>query len=78
LQEAFLWQTDGEVEERLATAEQREQVSDEIADVLIFSLLFCHATGIDPLEAIGTKLSKNAKKYPVARSKGNATKYTDL
>jgi NTP pyrophosphatase (non-canonical NTP hydrolase) len=35
-------------------------------------------TGIDLAQAIDAKLEKNAKKYPVEKSRGQSTKYTDL
>ena len=54
------------------------RLSDEIADVMIFALLFCHASGIDPARAIRIKLEKNAEKYPVEKAKGSAEKYTNL
>ena len=78
LQEELLWKADGEVHELLATTEGCGRVSDEIADVLIFALLFCEATGVDPSAAIRKKLIKNAEKYPVDLAKGNAKKYTAL
>jgi hypothetical protein len=46
--------------------------------VLIFALLFCHETGLDPIEIIRRKLRTNAKKYPIRLAKGRAIKYTEL
>jgi hypothetical protein len=34
--------------------------ASEIADVLIFALLFCKAVGVSPIEAIRSKLEENA------------------
>jgi len=76
LQELMLWKTDGEVSELLST--HHGPLSDEIADVLIFALLFCEAARVDPEAAVLKKLEKNAEKYPVEKSKGNAAKYTEL
>jgi len=78
LQELLLWKSDQETSDYLQSPSNRQTVAHEIADVLTFALLFCHATGIDPVAAVEEKLEINAKKYPVELSKGNATKYTDL
>lgn len=78
LQELLLWKTDKETADYLKDHSHRQKVAYEIADVLTFAFLFCHATGIDPITAVEQKLKINAHKYPVKLSKGNATKYTDL
>jgi NTP pyrophosphatase (non-canonical NTP hydrolase) len=78
LQETMLWKTDQEVEQLLNTPDGRNSLSSEIADVLIFGLLLCDATGIDPAQAIQEKLVENERKYPVVLARNNATKYTKL
>jgi dCTP diphosphatase len=78
LQEIFLWKSDAEVRTLKRSHSGRVRLSEEIADVLIFSLLFCHEAGVDPVTAIRKKLRANAKKYPVRLAKGRATKYTEL
>src|SRR5260370_42358727 len=66
LQELMLWKTDGEVQELMGSSEGKKKLSAEIADILIFGLLFCDAVAIDPGEAIREKLILNADKYPVS------------
>jgi dCTP diphosphatase len=78
LQETMLWKSDSEVEQSLSTPDGKTSISSEIADVLIFGLLFCDATGIDPVRAIREKLVENEQKYPVTLSRDNATKYDKL
>jgi len=78
LQELMLWKDAGEVEELAASKSGHGLLSDEVADVLIYALLFCDATGIDPEAAIRFKLGKNAERYPVEKAKGSAAKYTEL
>ncbi|MCA9397938.1 nucleotide pyrophosphohydrolase, partial [candidate division WWE3 bacterium] len=56
----------------------KEDVSDEIADVAIYLIELCYVLDINLFEAIEAKLKKNAEKYPIAKSKGNAKKYTEL
>ncbi len=43
-------------------AKDFENVKDEIADVLIYSLIFCYKNNLDPKEVILNKLEKNIKK----------------
>ena len=78
LQEELLWKTESEVADVLESQVGHGRLSDEIADVLIYALLFAHAAGIDPEEAIKIKLEKNAEKYPVDLARGRATKYDKL
>ncbi|OGA25788.1 MAG: nucleotide pyrophosphohydrolase [Betaproteobacteria bacterium RIFCSPLOWO2_02_FULL_67_26] len=56
----------------------REEVALECADILLFLLRLCDRLGIDLAAAAERKLVLNAKKYPVARSRGKATKYNKL
>ena len=76
LLELFQWQT-GEESTRFA-AENRERVSEEIADVAIYLVELADIAGIDLAKAIDAKLEKNAGKYPVDKARGVSTKYTDL
>ena len=78
LQEHFLWKTAGEVETKIADPKQRLAVAEELADVLIFSLLLAHELKVDPAEIILRKLALNTKKYPVEKARGSAAKYTEL
>ncbi len=75
LQELFLWEG-GDAEPRRST--NAEQKSDEVADILIYALLFCHEMGIDPAEAVRRKLEKNRERYPVEKARGRSAKYTEL
>lgn len=56
----------------------REEVALECADVLLFLLRLCDKLGIDLAAAADRKLQINAKKYPVEKSRGKATKYNKL
>lgn len=50
----------------------RTRLSDEIADVLITTLMLADRVDLDVLACIRDKMSKNATKYPVERSRGRA------
>jgi dCTP diphosphatase len=78
LLEHFLWQDAGQVEGLATDAAALADLRHEVADVLIFTLLLAHRLGIDPTEAIREKLRDNAAKYPIAKAKGTAKKYTEL
>ncbi|WP_077913790.1 nucleotide pyrophosphohydrolase [Listeria cornellensis] len=73
LLENFQWKTSEEV-----LNGDMENVKEEIADVLIYSLMLSSDLNMDVKEIIEEKLHKNSLKYPVARSKGNNKKYTEL
>jgi NTP pyrophosphatase (non-canonical NTP hydrolase) len=78
LQETMLWKTDAEVQSDLKDPTRRVRMRHEVADVLIYALLFAHAIGADPVEAIREKLASNNAKYPVDKARGSALKYTEL
>jgi NTP pyrophosphatase (non-canonical NTP hydrolase) len=78
LQELMLWKTDIEVADIVANSDGKGRCAAEIADVLIFAVLFCAAVGIDPIQAMTAKLQENAAKYPAELARGNATKYPYL
>ena len=60
------------------TNETREEVALECADVLLFLLRLADKLDINLVKAAEKKLKLNAKKYPVAKSRGKATKYNKL
>lgn len=76
LLEHFQWMT-AEQSARLSPARKRA-VAAEIADVLLYLTRLADVLQIDPLAAARSKLRQNARKYPVARARGNARKYSEL
>ena len=76
LLEHFQWKN---MEESLTYLKQnKEKLSEEAADILVYLLYFCNDAEIDLLQAVEDKIEKNNKKYPVEKSKGKSTKYTEL
>ena len=73
LNEVFLWKST-EASHDVDVARVRE----ELADVLAYALLLADAFGLNPEEIVLEKVAANAKKYPVEKARGVATKYTDL
>jgi NTP pyrophosphatase (non-canonical NTP hydrolase) len=76
LLELTQWKNGAELEEHLR--KNREQVADELADVLFWVLEISDHFGIDLGAAFVAKMAKNAAKYPVEKAKGVARKYTEL
>ncbi|MEI7842493.1 MAG: nucleotide pyrophosphohydrolase [Gallionellaceae bacterium] len=70
LLESFLWKS----------AEQADtnHVKDELADVFAFAFLLAEKYNFDVRQIVLDKIEKNVQKYPVCKSMGVATKYTDL
>ena len=54
------------------------EVGEELADVLIYCMYMADALDLDIKEIILDKMEKNAKKYPVEKSRGNALTYTEF
>ncbi|MDD5677886.1 MAG: MazG-like family protein [Kiritimatiellae bacterium] len=78
LQEHFLWKSDAEIESALLNKIKRQKVIEELADVMIFSLLLARRLDVDVDKVVRRKLVCNARKYPVKKARGNARKYTEL
>ncbi|XP_053551288.1 dCTP pyrophosphatase 1 [Bombina bombina] len=77
LAELFQWQ--GEVPEGLPgwSPSQREALSHELSDVLIYLLELAEKCHVDLPRAVLEKMELNAKKYPAGRVQGSAKKYTE-
>lgn len=78
LMEHFLWQGPEASREQMEADGLRDQVAEELADVLIFAIEFANMTGLDIASIIEAKMERNAQKYPVDKAKGRSTKYTNL
>jgi NTP pyrophosphatase (non-canonical NTP hydrolase) len=74
--EHFQWKTPKEIEEYLAAA--KEDIGEELADVLNWVLLMSHDLGLDIIEVMEKKIKKNELKYPIEKAKGRALKYDRL
>ena len=53
-------------------------VEEELADVLNYCLQLAIKLNLDPVEIIRKKMTKNALKYPVEKSRGRSDKYDQL
>ena len=74
--EHFQWKSPSEIADYVKS--NKDEIADELADVLNWVLLMCHDLDIDILAAAEKKITKNEAKYPVEKAKGRHTKYTKL
>ncbi len=73
LLEIFQWSG-----EDVYCGDKMEQIGEELADVLNYSILMADACGLDLDEIIRDKVKKNNEKYPVEKAYGSKEKYTEL
>lgn len=74
--EHFQWKSEAEIEKYVKT--NKDEIAEEMADVLNYLLIMAHDLNIDIIKAEEKKVTKNESKYPVEKAKGNAKKYTEL
>ena len=67
LLEHFQWKTDQQVSMLLRDETKMNEVSEELADVIIYCLGFSDVLHIDVSEAVERKLNKNREKYPTTK-----------
>ncbi len=75
LVEHFQWLTERE-SSALPDRKLRE-VETELADILIYLIRLADKLGVDLAAAAHHKIADNESKYPAAKVRGSATKYTD-
>ena len=56
----------------------KQHVSEELADVLVYAQNLLDKLGLDADEIVNMKMEQNEKKYPVDKAKGSAAKYDQL
>ena len=76
LLEHFQWLA--EDESRRLPAEKLAQVSEEMADVLLYLVRLADKLDVDLAAAARRKMQVNAQKYPPERARGTSRKYTEL
>lgn len=71
--EHFQWKSEEE-----ALQLEKQELGEELSDILYWVLLLSHDLGIDLGQAFREKMAKNMKKYPVELARGRKEKYTDM
>ena len=74
LLEIFQWLTEEQSSLGSLSPDQLNDISDELADIMIYVLRLADKLNIDIDSAISNKVEKNAARYTVEISKGNAQK----
>lgn len=75
--EHFRFKSIEEMEDMFNDKAKREEIEDEVADVLFFLMRFAQKYNIDVADAYDRKLEKSKEKYPIEKCKGKSGKYTD-
>lgn len=73
LLELFQWKTSD-----VAVKKNIAHIKEELADVMIYSIMLADNLNLDIEEIIIDKLTQNATKYPVEKSYGSNLKYTEF
>lgn len=74
--EHFQWKNNEEMREYIKS--NKNEVAEELADVLYWTLLMSHNLNIDIKKAFEEKMKKNENKYPIDKAKGRHDKYNKL
>ena len=69
LQELFQWLTEDESRSAHRDPDLKEQMRDEIADVMLYLVRLADQLQINLNQAIYQKIEKNAKKYPAGEAR---------
>jgi NTP pyrophosphatase (non-canonical NTP hydrolase) len=75
LVEHFQWLT--EAQSQTLSGEKLAEVEAELADILVYLVRIADKLDVDLLAAVDRKMEENAEKYPAARVRGSAKKYTE-
>ena len=73
----FRFKDNNEMAEMFEKNNKREEIEDEVADILFFVLRFAQMNNIDLSEALNNKIEKNNTKYSIEKFKGSNKKYTE-
>lgn len=76
LLEIFQWQPQEKLEGLVM--DKRDEIGDELVDILIYILYLSHDLEIDLSKAFERKYEQNAKKYSVNKAYGSSKKYSEL
>jgi len=73
--EHFQWLN--EEDTNTLTTEKRHAIAEEIADTQMYLLLLAEKLDVDIIQSVNQKITKNAEKYPIEKTKGSSKKYTE-
>src|SRR3989344_7200811 len=73
----FRFKSEEQVDELFQDKSKKQEISEEIIDVLVFILRLAQKYNIDLATEFSKKMEKNERKYPVEKFKGSNKKYTE-
>ncbi len=76
LLDEFKWKSPEQVESYLRS--NKENIADEVADVLYYVLLIANDLNIDIVTEFERKMIQNEEKYPIEKAFGSSKKYTEF
>lgn len=74
--EHFQWKSTREIDNYVK--KNKDDIAEELADVLYWVLLMSCDLDIDIKKSLEDKIKKNNKRYPVEKARGKHTKYNRL
>ncbi|MGO9379118.1 MAG: nucleotide pyrophosphohydrolase [Dissulfurispiraceae bacterium] len=74
--EIFQWLTEEQSRKIVGDEKEMQHVREEIADVFIYLVRLADKLNVDIEKAVLDKIELNEIRYPVALSKGSATKFS--
>ena len=77
LLQIFLWKSQEEIEDLLKNTSKKQDIEDEVSDILFFLLRIANLNDINLCDALKNKVIKNGLKYPVSEFKGSNRKYNE-
>jgi NTP pyrophosphatase (non-canonical NTP hydrolase) len=72
LMEHFQWLDGGQAVKAVQDGQKRAAVADELADVLIYTLILADALDVDVSETVLSKLERNEERFPADEWRGRA------
>ena len=73
----FRFKSENEVNAMFQDKSKRQELTEEISDILFFILRLAQRYDIDLNLELENKIKKNGERYPVHKAKGSNKKYTE-
>lgn len=73
LQELYLWKNENAIYDV-----NKSRIKEEVADILMYTMLLMEHYQFDLTELVENKLRLNSEKYPIEKARGNSNKYNQL
>jgi NTP pyrophosphatase (non-canonical NTP hydrolase) len=74
----FRFKTESDIKDMISDPKKRNEIGDELADILYFVLRFAQMNNFDLSEELKRKIIKNNERYPVSKAKGSNKKYNEV